>query len=298
MKLARAGWVAALLIAAACGGVPEPTPSAVVRAVVAIEPQRSWVQRIGGEHVAVTVLVARGQEPEIYEPTPRQMIEVAEADVLFTMGLPFEAGLVSRLAATAPGLKVVDLVSNVDRLPMPGGHHHHGSGHRHTTGEPDPHVWLDPVRVHGMAAAILEALDGLAPLYSAEFRAGFGTLIADLRAADERCRTLLAPFAGREMLVFHPAFGYFAERYDLIQTPIEVAGREPTPRELAATMERARKAGVRTVFVQPEFASGSARMVAEAIGGRVVVLDPLAGDTAATVEEMARAVAESFRDGP
>lgn len=299
MRPGKAGLLAAALLgAAACGGVPEPTPAAVVRAVVAIEPQADWVSRIGDRHVAVTVLVAPGQEPEMYEPTPRQMTEVAEAAVLFTMGLPFEAGLAARIRASAPALKVVDLLSGIERLPMPGGHHHHGHGHshRHAAGEPDPHVWLDPVRVRAMAATIRDALAEVAPEHSEDFRAGHDAFVDRLAAADQRCREMLAPFAGREMLVFHPAFGYFAHRYGLIQVPIEVSGREPTPRELAATVERSRSTGSRTVFVQPESASGAARTVAEAIGGRVVVLNPLAADTAGNLKEMARTVAEMFQE--
>lgn len=299
MRGGKAGVLpAALLITAACAGAPEPQPTSVVRAVVAIEPQADWVSRIGDRHVAVTVLVAPGQEPEMYEPTPRQMTEVAEAGVLFTMGLPFEAGLAARIRASAPALKVVDLLSGIERLPMPGGHHHHGHrhSHRHAAGEPDPHLWLDPVRVQAMAATIRDALAELAPEHAEEFRAGHDAFVDRLAAADQRCRELLAPYAEREMLVFHPAFGYFAHRYGLVQVPIEVAGREPTPRELAATVERVRATGLRTVFVQPEFASESVRTVAEAMGGRVVVLNPLAADTAGNLEEMARAVAESFQD--
>ena len=298
MSTLRAGKILALAVLVGCGDARESTEMGRVQVVVGITPQRAWVEAIGGDHVAVTVLVAPGQEPETYEPTPRQMVEVVGADLVFTMGMPFERVLVARITADSAAPRVVDLLAGVERLPMPSGHHHlhdDRSHHpAHSAGEPDPHVWLDPVRVQTMAVTLRDALMELAPASAAIFAANHERFDRALAEAHARNLALLKPFQGRQILVFHPAYGYFTHRYGLVQVPIEVAGREPTPRELAAIVERARRLGTRTVFVQREFSTEAARAVADAVGGAAVHLDPLAADFVANLERMALAVAATL----
>ena len=78
-------------------------------------------------------------------------------------------------------------------------------------------------------------------------------------------------------MVFHPAWGYFAHAYGLRQVPIELEGKDPKPAELQGLIEHARGSGIRVIFVQPQFSTKSAALVAKAIGGQVVFADPLAG---------------------
>lgn len=287
----------ALAVLVGCGDAHERIEAGRVHVVVGIAPQRAWVEAIGGEHVVVTVLVAPGQEPETYEPTPRQMVEVAGADLLLTMGMPFERSLVARITADSTVPRVVDLLAGVERLPMDPRHHHHHDQPHHTVHggvEPDPHVWLDPLRVQAMAVTLRNALMEQAPALAEVFAANHEQFAQALAEADTRNRALLEPFQGRQVLVFHPAYGYFTHRYGLLQVPIEVAGREPTPRELAAIVEEARRLGTRTVFVQREFSTDAARAVADAIGGSAVHLDPLATDFTANLERMAQAMATAL----
>jgi len=97
------------------------------------------------------------------------------------------------------------------------------------------------------------------------------------------------------MYVFHPAFGYFADAYGLIQAPVEIEGKEPGARQLAALIDRAKKDKVRVIFVQPQFSSKSAGVVAKAIGGAVVPINPLAKEYLANLESMASAVEQGLR---
>jgi zinc transport system substrate-binding protein len=79
-------------------------------------------------------------------------------------------------------------------------------------------------------------------------------------------------------MVFHPAWGYFARTYGLKQVPIEIEGKSPKPAQLQALIEHARRRKIKVIFVQPQFSTKSARVVAKAIGGRVVLADPMAED--------------------
>jgi zinc transport system substrate-binding protein len=96
-------------------------------------------------------------------------------------------------------------------------------------------------------------------------------------------------------MVFHPAWGYFAETYGLTQVPIEKEGKEPGARALAALIEQARREQVKVIFVQPQFSRRSAEQVARAIGGQVVAIDPLAPDYADNLRQAARSIAAAVR---
>ena len=102
------------------------------------------------------------------------------------------------------------------------------------------------------------------------------------------------PLQGKTLLVFHPSYGYFADAYGLKQIAVEMGGKEPGARQLARLIDRAKEDGVRMIFVQPQFSKGSARTIAEAIGGAVVPLDPLARDYLENLERMARDINRAF----
>jgi zinc transport system substrate-binding protein len=112
----------------------------------------------------------------------------------------------------------------------------------------------------------------------------------DLDRLDARLRESLAPLKGRDFFVYHPAFGYFADAYGLRQIPVEIEGKEPTARQLARLIDRARAEGVRVIFVQPQFSAKSAQAIATAIGGSVIPLDDLAKDYLANLAAMAEKV--------
>lgn len=286
MTASRLGSALAVLLGIA--GVTGATP---LRVAVSILPQRAVVERVGGDAVEVTVLVTPGQSPATYEPTPRQMSDLADAAAWITVGVPFETTALATARAVAPDLDVVDGRRGIDLLPMveeelPGEPH---------GGEKDPHFWLDPELLAAHARLVRDALAAVAPEHHETFEGNLAALLRDLEAADRHARGLLAPLAGRELLVYHPAFGYFCRRYGLRQVAVEVAGKEPTARQLAQLVERARRGGAPALFAQPQFASRGVLAVAEALDLPVVELDPLAGDPIANLERMAAAIAAAFR---
>lgn len=244
---------------------------------VSILPQSWFVERIGGTDVEVFVLVGPGESPATYDPTPRDLVRLAESDVLFSIGVPFETQLLPRIRAGSEQLHEVDMASGIERR-HGGCEEDHGHGHGDDHGTEDPHVWLDPVRARDLARNTFEALVALRPSRRPVFEKNLERLLADLESAHRSIRDMLAPHEGATIVVYHPAFGYFTDRYGLRQLAVEAGGLEPGPRTLASTIEQARAEGVTTVFVQPQSPSQSATAVAEAIGADTLVLDPLAPD--------------------
>ncbi|MGD9496463.1 MAG: metal ABC transporter solute-binding protein, Zn/Mn family [Armatimonadota bacterium] len=271
----------------------EERPSAheaAVHAIVSIPPQAYFVERLGGERVAVSVLVEPGQSPETYEPTPAQMTALGEADVYFRIGMPFEEGLVARIEASMPGLRVVDTREGIQLRPMEAHGHAHGA-----KGALDPHTWLAPRLVIRQAHTIATELAALDPTHADDYEARRREFARELMALHEEIAETLRPVRGREIVVFHPSFGYFCDAFGLRQVPIEAEGKEPGPRQLEEIIARAKAQKGRAIFVQPQFAKASAEAIAREIGAEVVTLDPLARDYPANLREIAHAVLDGLR---
>ena len=146
-----------------------------------------------------------------------------------------------------------------------------------------------------MLASIRDELSRLAPEQAELFQRRYAAYAAEVQALDAELRTLLAPLQGRAFLVFHPAWGYFAASYGLQQVPIEHEGKAPGARALAALIAQARAEGIRVVFVQPQFDRRQAQQVAQAIGGVVIAVDPLAPDYVANLRRVAQQMAQALQ---
>ena len=292
----RATFVLILATAAAVAcGQRTDVSSGPATISVSVLPQREFVQRIAGDLARVEVLVLPGHSPATFEPTPRQMTRLAEADLWIRIGVPFEGSVLRNLGVVAPNLRIIDGTQGVelvtmDGSPIPSGSSP-GAGHDHLI---DPHFWLDPLLVKVHARTVAAALCSLMPSNCDQFQANLAGFHSDLEAVHERISNVLRPVAGRDLFVFHPAYGYLGRRYGLRQVAVESGGRQPTARRLAELTEVARASGARALFVQPQFAGTGARAVADAIGVELVELDPLAPNYLANLETMAARIAASY----
>jgi len=180
-------------------------------------------------------------------------------------------------------------------------HHHEEDGHHHEEeveedenshdhshdGGRDPHIWISPARVSYMVEIMRDELIELLPEYEAEFKENTDQYLAELAAADQKNRELLADYKGEAILVYHPAFGYFTEHYGLKMLSIEKDGKEPGPQHLQEIIENAKEQGIQNVFYQAEIDSTKTRAVAEELGGEIVQLNPLAENYIENLEKMA-----------
>jgi zinc transport system substrate-binding protein len=283
-------------LAAGCGRAEEPAggpaEAAAIRAFVTILPQVTFVEAVGGERVHAQALVRPGQSPHAYDPTPRQMARLAEADLYFLIGVPFEEILRERIQSVSPDMKMVDTGRGIHLRTMEESHQEHAE---HDHGRKDPHVWLDPNNVMTMARSIADALVELDPEHEAEYRRNLEQFIRELEELDEQIQRRCRNLEKRQFMVYHPAFGYFADAYGLEQIPIEIEGKSPSASDLAELIETARRLDIRAIFVQKQFSSEAAEAVAEEIGGQVVRVDPLARDYMANMRTMADAFAGAMK---
>ncbi len=261
---------------------------------VSIVPQKYFVQQIGRDLVEVHVMVSPGASPATYEPKPRQMAGISRARAYFAVGVPFEERWLAKIAAANPRMTVVRTDRGIKKIPMAAGHHFEAAGeegrheeHDHAGQGQDPHIWLSPPLVKTQARHILLALKEMDPANGARFEQNYAAFMREVDDLDARLRQSLDQWKDRRFLVFHPSWGYFAQAYGLKMSAIEVEGKAPKPAQLKALIEHARKEGIKVVFVQPQFSTKSAALIAREIGGEVAFADPLAEQWSANLIRVA-----------
>ena len=287
-----------------CVLMPALAWAAPLKVFVSVPPQRTFVEQVGGDYVQVRIMVKPEHNPATYDPTPQQITALATTDLYIRTGVPFEKAWMSRIRAANPHMRVVDARQGIDVRELDRHEHTKADprapveGHGHADepeSERDPHVWTSPPLVKHMSLNIRDALAELDPSNGPHYAHNQKTFAAELDALDRDIRKLLKDIPTRRFMVFHPAWGYFADTYGLTQIPIEKAGREPGGRTLAALIEQTRGENVRVIFVQPQFNTRPAERVAHAIGGRVVAIDPLSPNYADNLRRVARVIAEAAR---
>ena len=270
--------IAAMVCMTASTGAAETNG---VSAFVSITPQRFFVEHIGGNLVQVQVMVPPAASPHTYEPKPRQMAALAKADVYFAIGVPFEHAWLPKIAAINPHMTIVHTDNGIDKLAM---REDHNDDHQDETPDNnhdegiDPHIWLSPPLVKIQAQHIRDALITVDPAHSADYQQNYRHFQAELQTLDSTLKEELAPYKGTRFMVFHPTWGYFADAYGLIQIPIEIGGKAPKPAQLQTIISRAKEIGIKAILVQPQFSTKSAEIISKALGGRIIVADPLSAD--------------------
>jgi zinc transport system substrate-binding protein len=264
-----------------------------IKVFVSIIPQAYFVERIGGDRVDVSVMVGPGHSPATYEPLPKQMTQLSQARLYFRIGVPFENVWIERISRANPNMLVIDTRRGIELLPMDT--HVHSpqvATHGHHEGLRDPHIWLSVRLVKIQARNICDALISEDPTHAPYYSENLRVFQLDLDRLDTEITEVLSSRNIRRFMVFHPAWGYFARDYQLDQMPIEVEGKGPSGKKLANLIERAREEGIKVIFVQQQFSTKSAEIVARAIGGKVIQIDPLDRDYVNNMRKIAHILAE------
>ena len=279
---------------AALAEAPAPMPVAV-----SILPQRYFVEKIGGNLVEIEVMVPPGATPEQYEPKPKQMSALSRSRIYFACGVPFETIWLPRMVSANPKIAVIHTEKDIKKRAIES-HSDHGDGPRPPGGHAhegleDPHIWLSPPLVILQSRAIFEALAENDPGNRSSYEANYKAFVSELVDLDLHLSSLFSTVPRPAVfMVFHPAWGYFADSYGLKQSPVEIEGKEPKAKELDEFIKQARELGAKAIFVQPQYSPGPAQIVADAVGGRLVEADDLAPDWDKNLRRVAEQIAAAF----
>jgi zinc transport system substrate-binding protein len=259
---------------------------------VSILPLAYFVERIAGDKVAVNVMVGPGEEAHTYEPKPEQMKSLTDSRIFFAIGVEYETVWLSRFEDINPDLMIVDSAKGIERIPLATDHAHQGK--EEDQDGLDPHVWLSPDNGQMIAKNILTALDERLPEQGEIFQKNYETLMTDIKELDTGIQSALNGLTGRKFMVFHPAWGYFANQYNLEEISVQVGGQNPSASELASIIDIAQQENIKVIFIQPTFNTAFAEAIAQEINAEVAVVDPLARDWLPNLEKAAEAFASAI----
>jgi ABC-type Zn uptake system ZnuABC Zn-binding protein ZnuA len=205
-----------------------------------------------------------GTDPHTFDPTPRDVASVADAQVIFANGAGLEEFLSRMLANAGLDTPVVEVSEGID---VHVSDEHDDAAHAAATEEPespeadhdhhgvDPHTWTSPTNVVIWVRNIDSALSALVPAHSDEFHANAEAYTKELEAIDSWIAQQIdtIPPENRRLVTDHEAFGYYADRYGLEEIGAVIPGfstaAQPSAQDLAQIEDTIKKYGVKAVFV-------------------------------------------------
>lgn len=267
----------AAVLLTACAGPPVARPAdgdRPVQAVASYSIIADLVQNVGGERVAVTSLVAFGQDPHTYEPTPRDMQLVAHADIIFYNGFDLELWF-DRLVQNAGGQgRTVEVSAGITPRVIDTGTYR---------GYPDPHAWMDVRHVMHYVGNIQAALTALDLDGQDIYAANAAAYLQELAELDAWIRQEVSriPAERRLLVTTEDAFRYFAAAYgfEVVGYVFALAPEdEPSARHIAALIDRIDERRVPAVFIETTLDPKLMQRIVEqtgAVAGGEVYVDSL-----------------------
>lgn len=266
------------LILSACsgGGTQEPEKKKGQLAIyTTVYPLQYFTERIGGKYVDAKTIYPPGADEHTFEPSQKDMMNLADADLFFYIGLGLE-GFVEKSKATLKNQNVTLIpVANALKLPKDK-NVQQKDGEQH--GDINPHVWLDPIYAKEMAAVIEKELIKKMPKNKTYFNQNYEALAKQLDDLDHSFKTTIQSAKHNKMIVSHAAFGYWQTRYGLEQ--ISISGlsttNEPTQKQLEQIVSTAKKDNIHYVLFEQNVNSNLSKVVEDEIGAKTLKLHNLA----------------------
>ena len=230
---------------------------------VTIEPYRYFVEKIVGNRYHVQTIVPKGSNPETYEPTTRQMMQLSESTLYIEVGnLGFERSWMKRLKENAPNAVIIDSSKGIITKKSSEKHY-------------DPHVWMSIYNAKIIAKNIYEAVMSVDKVDSIYYTTNYRKFIDELQKLNRIVSQNVKPITGSSFIIYHPMLTYFADEFSLNQIPLEHEGSEPSAAQLTRIIEKSKKENVRVILLQKEFNSRNIEIVAKSLNIPVRNINPL-----------------------
>ena len=251
-----------------------------INVATTIAPLAEFVRAVGGDRVAVTVVVPPGAEPHTFEPTPSLMVDMSKADLYVMNGAGLEFWI-DRLFEANKDMTVIDSSKSIDLI-------------SESEDEMDPHIWISLKNAAVQVQNICSGLIQVDPANKDYYSQNRDSYLEQLKALDEELNSSFTASKKKIFVVHHPAWTYFARDYALEQVPLMENEKEPGPKYLSQVIDLARQNNITTVFIEPEFNPKSAEVIAKEMNASIKTLDPLAADYLNNMRYAGRAIASSL----
>lgn len=248
---------------------------------VSIVPEMEFVQEVVGNKAKILCVIPEGGSPASYAPSPKALLQLRQASLYFTIGVPSEElNIVGQLPETIRIVPLHKAAASVYPDLMLGESR-------------DPHIWLSPKRVIVMVRKIAEEAAALDPENKEEYEKNAQNYIEKLQKTDKEIKQIFAGTTQKTFMSFHPALGYFADEYGLTVYALEKYGKEAGAKYLQECIDIAKKNKVKAIFYQKEITGRQVEAFAHEIGGKAVMVNPLAKNYAENLLIIAKTIAET-----
>lgn len=256
-----------------------------VGVAVSIAPEVEFVKAVGGDRVDVTLMVPSTADVHTYEPLPSQLSKVASAQmyVMVGSGVEFENNYMDKLVSSNPSMLVVNASKGIQFIPST----EEGEGETM-----DPHVWTSPRNAKIMVENIYQGLVGADPEGKDYYQKNRDEYLKKLDEVDKNTTELLKDKT-RPILIFHPAFGYYARDYNLTMIGVMVNDEEPSPQRIAMIVDTALENNITMVYVEPQYDPKYMDTIASQIGGQVLLVSDLDENYLENMQKVAVAFSKS-----
>ncbi|MEH7304335.1 metal ABC transporter solute-binding protein, Zn/Mn family [Neobacillus drentensis] len=238
-------------------------------------PLQYFTSQIGGKYVNVKTIYPPGADEHTFEPSQKDMMNLADSDLFFYIGLGLE-GFVEKSKETLKN-EHVELVPTAEDINLPKSTDEEEEHHDHKT-DVNPHVWLDPIYSKEMASVIRDSLIKQLPQYKEQFNNNFQKLSLKLDELNKNYEQTITHAKHKKIIVTHAAFGYWEKRYGIEQ--ISVSGlstaNEPTQKELENIISIAEQEGLHYMLFEQNVQSKLGKIVQKEIGARALPIHNLA----------------------
>lgn len=256
--------------------------SAEVTVAATIFPLYDILRQVGGEKVEAILLLPPGSSPHTFEITPSQVKSLQRADFLLTIGANLDDWALT-LASNAAQAQVVSLDEVVALRPF-AEHEEEDEEHaededEYEHGDFDPHYWLDPSNAQLIAVYLATMLSEFNPENNDYYQTRAQNFIAALNEKESKWQIQLDELENRNLLVFHDAWYYFAEYFNLnIVGSFEAfPGKSPSPKYLQDLQDKIKNNNVKAVFIEPQLSAEVASALASDLAIKIYTLDPIGG---------------------
>lgn len=277
MKMKAAAPVfTSLLLLLACHPKESSLPEKQVISV-SILPQKYFIERLAGDLVTVNVLIPPGASHSSYDPTVSQLRGLDASQLYMRIGyVDFELSWMDKFRSVNPSMKVIDmsegieLIQGVDPADQSHEDHHHSGT--------DPHIWMSARNAKVIAVNMFEPLCELLPDHRETIKSNLSGFLLELDSLDALISGMLTGKENRNFMIYHPALTYFARDYGLVQLPLELGGKVPSPAHMKRMSDLGHEHQITTIFIQKQFDQRNAQVLAGEIGANIIQIDPLDSD--------------------
>lgn len=243
-----------------------------------VYPLADFTKKIGGKYVDVDTVYPPGTDEHSFEPSQKDIVSMADADLFFYIGYDLE-GFVTKAKPilTNEGVKVLAIGESIN-LDENHEAEEEGEGHDgHNHGSVNPHLWLNPVYAKAMAEKVKEELITAKPEQKEFFETQYEQLASKLDQLDQDFAQTIDAALTKKLIVSHAAYGYWEERYGLEQISITglTASADPSQKELEKIVKTAKEHHLTYIIFEQNVSSKLTEIIQKEIGAKDLMLHNL-----------------------